>query len=382
MTLFNIELSPEQITSENSSPIEIELGELMVCQPFTFTVVFPSILFETIQAKTFVWKSIKEEGQKVNHILRSTEIVFNKNYNKIEFKLTPTKVGKEESYLIKIFSRKITKMIETNISLKFKFTVHPDGFYVEPNDPELVFDEKRANIRTENFYEMYEGKFRNEDVLIKVEIDESMSLQQISILKMLRHQNINELLGYFISDDYKYHLIMKKPKTTYDKCHNEYSDEVNNKLLIDIAKALKYLHSQNIVHLDVKPFNILICETENGPIAKLNDFEISERVKFDETKSSESKGTEFFISPEMKNGNFSKKSDIFSFGRLLLFIYLHLTFVDMMTILNTEREGHTELLENSDLDDKRKDLINRCCEENPENRTITFDEIIEILKSF
>ena len=63
MKTIKVELTEEQIKTENAAPIEIELGEMMICQPFNFRLVFPVVLFDTIEAKTFSWKSIKEENQ-------------------------------------------------------------------------------------------------------------------------------------------------------------------------------------------------------------------------------------------------------------------------------------------------------------------------------
>jgi len=78
-------------------------------------------------------------------------------------------------------------------------------------------------------------------------------------------------------------------------------------------EGLEYLHSQKIIHRDIKPQNILV--TKNG-VVKITDFGISsqlaENMRFQQTNTS---GTIAYMAKESAEDRiYSVKSDIFSLG--------------------------------------------------------------------
>ena len=50
------------------------------------------------------------------------------------------------------------------------------------------------------------------------------------------------------------------------------SQELLRKMVTDILRGLAYLHSQGIVHRRLKPSNLLVGETTQGPVVKITDF--------------------------------------------------------------------------------------------------------------
>ncbi|KMZ71526.1 Protein kinase superfamily protein [Zostera marina] len=89
---------------------------------------------------------------------------------------------------------------------------------------------------------------------------------------------------------------------------------------IDVGKALAYLHHQcrqKVVHLDVKPENILLDEQFCAQVA---DFGLSKLMAKDQSRIiSRIRGTKGYLAPEWLIGRgVSEKSDVYSYGMVLM----------------------------------------------------------------
>ena len=89
------------------------------------------------------------------------------------------------------------------------------------------------------------------------------------------------------------------------------------KWTIQLALAMHFLHSNNTLHRDLKPMNVML--TEGGDLLKLADFglaldmgDASDKEKFDEA------GTPYYTAPEMiQRESYSFPADCWSFGIIL-----------------------------------------------------------------
>lgn len=114
------------------------------------------------------------------------------------------------------------------------------------------------------------------------------SLKEVDILSSVKHRNVlNAEKVYFDKNT----LIMLLPLMDMDLkkwvSQNEKNEEVEKDMAFQMLLGLQYLHTNYIVHLDLKHENILVKYEENQKwIAKIGDFglaeyEVSEEPLFD-----------------------------------------------------------------------------------------------------
>ena len=150
---------------------------------------------------------------------------------------------------------------------------------------------------------------------------------EIQILIKLDHPNIIKLYEIYENDNYIY-LVMELctggelfdriiQKTEQGKTFTE--KEVAN-IFHQMMSAINYCHSNKIVHRDLKPENLLLAtQDENSPI-KVIDFGMS-RIFNDKQAMFDKVGTAYYISPEVLDGFYDEKCDIWSAG-VILYILL------------------------------------------------------------
>lgn len=95
-----------------------------------------------------------------------------------------------------------------------------------------------------------------------------------------------------------------------------FSESQIRHILRDVSLGLKSLHKKNVVHLDIKPENILLSQTNKYKISDLGLSRIAKRSRDEEINEGDSR----YLAPEMLHDYTTgvlpdlTKADIFSLG--------------------------------------------------------------------
>ncbi|PPD66099.1 hypothetical protein GOBAR_DD37024 [Gossypium barbadense] len=252
-------------------------------------------------------------------------------------------------------------------------TASMDPYYVSPilSDADLEFQK---------------GKFGNFSVSVAVKhlvgfgaVNKSF-VAEVQAIGSIHHFNLVSLVGFCAEKFnrllvYKYMANGSLDRWIFNK--NQESAlrwHIRKKIIIDIAKGLAYLHegcNQKIIHLDIKPQNILLDENFN---ARVSDFGLSKLIGREQSRVvTTMRGTPGYMAPEWLSSIITEKADVYSFGIVVLEILCGRRNVDesqqedmhLLRLFRRKQEGGRLL-----------DLVDRCSDDMQSNAT----EVVEVMK--
>ena len=200
---------------------------------------------------------------------------------------------------------------------------------------EYGYTEHTFNARWENtqqhlgsggFSEVYLVKNRKSGKLAAAKImhkrkmdDEDMKsvLDEVNIMRQLKHPNVVEFIDYFDEATEMYVVIEYcKGGTVFDRVikKDHYSEKEARDLINIFLQTLKFCHERDIVHRDIKPENMLMVDENDDADVKLADFGLSIHLPNGEL-CMHACGTPNYIAPEMiTKVGYSKPVDMWAVG--------------------------------------------------------------------
>lgn len=191
-------------------------------------------------------------------------------------------------------------------------------------------------IGSGSYSEIYEGLdiFQGVQVAIKLEPIKSNEIKQLlheaRLLKSIEGEGVPSMYWYGQAGEYDCmvtELLGENLEELYEFCNRSFTLKTVVMIAIEAINRIKYLHSCNYIHCDIKPQNFLSSKDDKNSVIYLIDFGLAKKYRDDISKIhisfKENKtltGTARYASRNSHNGlEQSRRDDLESLAYVLLY---------------------------------------------------------------
>ncbi|XP_044432577.1 uncharacterized protein [Triticum aestivum] len=204
-----------------------------------------------------------------------------------------------------------------------------------------ITDDFSLEIGSGGFSIVYKATLENGTIAVKklsnTHMYEEEFHREVECLMKVKHKNIVRFLGYcadtqgnmkshegrLVMGDVQQRLLCFEylPKGSLDAYIRDSSRELEwrecYQVIKGICEGLNYLHQENVLHLDLKPGNILLDE---DMMPKITDFGLSRCLVENQTRliTKGVGGTLGYLAPEFESGEITHKFDLYSLGVIII----------------------------------------------------------------
>ena len=228
-------------------------------------------------------------------------------------------------------------------------------------------------------------KFKDVPDSAEVEADDMGDKHQLEKLVRLQHPHILPILEYGFEAQMRYTVSPYLPGGTLTQKIKTAPLSIEEILRYgtEIASALDYLHSEGVIHRDLKSQNILLDLRDN---CYLTDFGLARLVSTSTVAFHTGHGTPPYASPEqIQSRALTSRSDLFSFG-----ILLYEMFTGQLPWNGKKQLGMEQLNSEQELPDPREfneglpfvlaDVLRRVTAADPDLRPPSAAEIMRVIR--
>ncbi|XP_024545600.1 G-type lectin S-receptor-like serine/threonine-protein kinase At1g34300 [Selaginella moellendorffii] len=189
---------------------------------------------------------------------------------------------------------------------------------------EVATEKLSREIGSGGFGSVFEGVLADGSRVAVKRVSDSKQVHklfeaEVVAIISIHHKNLVRLRGFCCPNLLVYEFVANGSLDRWLFDDDKFLDcDARYSIALDIARGLSYLHDgcrTRVLHLDIKPQNILLDEKFR---AKISDFGLSRQGELQAMDEMIIRGTPGYMAPEWLQSQVSDKLDTFSFGVVVL----------------------------------------------------------------